>query len=497
MTGLFSFLWPSSTTPAITIPTYYQGDNEDHIDLQVKSLTFMYKRCNRQIHTPFRRDSSQDMSKDIKECLMRQRLSKKRSHQVLPTAFSSEKNSLRPSRSEEDFTGMTPSEVEKLDIMYNRSEFERQLFNDQHRITIDWAKNKFRSVCILTAMPAHSTTLPVIDELNNCRFTLLRADATDEEYIRTLADSDLYREHNIARNTRMRFARDCIDRTRDAKQPSSSNFTKDERALIIRTFLQKLAVEVQVQRLYRGAFRERLREKEREAKGNTLRLHKSTSRENFRENFKDFASMASRDSLRDTIFHMEESPAIPNALRPSTPRSPTLEVRSLNIPTHTPSLKGKKSHAELFLLMSPEKQKSYFDAPLSPPKQQSSPSPNTSPARSPRRQYNTPNLPITNSGSTTSTSTSNRLKKKASNISLGSGYTTPYFPPPTYAPSTSPDSANSINSCVSTATSTTSISSRTTADATLSEDTNRELLAQARIAVRSRLESEKMRIFGP
>ncbi|AOW05265.1 hypothetical protein B0I72DRAFT_103802 [Yarrowia lipolytica] len=494
MTGLFSFLWPSSTTPAITIPTYYQGDNEDHIDLQIKSLTFMYKRCNRQIHTPFRRDSSEDMTKDVKECLMRHKLNKKRSHQVLPTALSSEKNNLRPSRSEEDFTGMTASEVEKLDIMYNRSEFERQLFNDQHRITIDWAKNKFRSVCILTAMPAHSSTLPVIDKLNNCKFTLLRADATDEEYIRTLADSDLYREHNIARNTRMRFARDCIDRTRDAKQPSSANFTKDERALIIRTFLQKLAVEVQVQRLYRGAFRERLREKEKESTKGTLKLHKSASK----ENFKDFVTSSSRDSLRDTIFQLEESSAIPNAApRPSTPRSPKLEVRSLNIPTHTPSLKGKKSHAELFLLMSPEKQKSYFDPPLSPPKQQSSPSPNSSPTRSPRRQYNTPNLPITNSGTSSS---SNRLKKKASTMSLGSGCGAPHIPPPpTYAPSTSPESANSINSCVSTATSTTSISSRTTAvsEATLSEDTNRELLAQARIAVRSRLESEKMRIFGP
>ncbi|KAG5366875.1 hypothetical protein CJU89_1321 [Yarrowia sp. B02] len=488
MTGLFSFLWPSSTTPAITIPTYYQGDNEDHIDLQIKSLTFMYKRCNRQIHTPFRRDSSEDVSKDVKESLMRHRLNKKRSHQVLPTALSSEKHALRPSRSEEDFTGMTASEVEKLDIMYNRSEFERQLFNDQHRITIDWAKNKFRSVCILTAMPAHSATLPVIDKLNHVRFTLLKADASDEEYITTLADSDLYREHNIARNTRMRFARDCIDRTRDAKQPSSADFTKDERALIVRTFLQKLAVEVQVQRLYRGAFRERLREKEKESTKGTLKLNKSASK----ENFKDFVSASSRDSLRDTIFQLEESPAP----RPSTPRSPKLEVRSLNIPTHTPSLKGKKSHAELFLLMSPEKQKSYFDAPLSPPKQQSSPSPNSSPTRSPRRQYNTPNLPITNSGSTSS---SNRLKKKASTMSLGSGSGAPVIPPPTYAPSTSPESANSINSCVSTATSTTSISSRTTAptEATLSEDTNRELLAQARIAVRSRLESEKMRIFGP
>lgn len=493
MTGLFSFLWPSSTTPAITIPTYYQGDNEDHIDLQIKSLTFMYKRCNRQIHTAFRRDSSEDVSKDIKECLMRQKLNKKRSHQVLPTAFSSQKNALRPTRSEEDFTGMTASEVEKLDIMYNRSEFERQLFNDQHRITIDWAKNKFRSVCILTAMPAHSSTLPVIDELNHCKFSLLRADASDEEYIRTLADSDLYREHNIARNTRMRFARDCIDRTRDAKQPSSANFTKDERALIIRTFLQKLAVEVQVQRLYRGAFRERLREKEKESKG-IVKLHKCASK----ENFKDFAVPLSRDSLRDTIFQLEETPLAAAAAqtRPSTPRSPKLEVRSLNIPTHTPTLKGKKSHAELVLLMSPEKQKSYFDAPLSPPKQQSSPSPNSSPTRSPRRQYHTPNLPITNSGNSSSSS---RLKKKASTISLGNGCGAPYIPPPTYAPSTSPDSANSINSCVSTATSTTSISSRTTAasEATLSEDTNRELLAQARIAVRSRLESEKMRIFGP
>lgn len=357
---------------------------------------------------------------------------------------------------------MTPSEVEKLDIMYNRSEFERQLFNDQHRITIDWAKNKFRSVCILTAMPEHSSNLPVIDVLNNVRFSLLKADATDEEYIRTLADSDLYREHNIARNTRMRFARDCIDRTRDAKQPSSADFSKDERALIIRSFLQKLAVEVQVQRLYRGAFRERLREKETK----TPKLHKSASKENL---------FNSRDSLRDAIFHMEEAPRSPKQLEP----------RSLNIPT--PSLKGKKSHAELFLLMSPEKQKSYFEPP-SPPKQQTSPSPGSSPTRSPRRQYNTPNLPISNSSST------NRLKKKASAMSLNSGSGAPLIPPPVYAPSTSPESANSINSCVSTATSTTSVSSRSE---TLSEDTNRELLAQARIAVRSRLESEKMRIFGP
>lgn len=478
MSGLFSFLWPSSTTPAITIPTYYQGENEDHIDLQIKSLTFMYKRCNSQLHRPFRRNSSEDITKELKEGLRTRRLNKKRSHQILPTALSSEQPALRPTRSEEDFTGMTPSEVEKLDIMYNRSEFERQLFNDQHRITIDWAKNKFRSVCILTSVPSHTASLPVIDELNSCKFILLKADFSDEDYIRILTDSDLYKEHNIPRNTRIRFARDCIDRTRETKL-ASSIFTKDERALIIRTFLQKLAVEVQVQRLYRGSLRERIRDKGR-----------TSTKENL--------SSASRDTLRDTIFHLEDSS------RPCTPRSPKLEVRSLNIPTPTPPLKSKKSHAELFLLMSPEKQKNYFDAPLSPPKQ-SSPSPASSPSRSPRRQYNTPNLPITNSGS----GNANRLKKKASAINLGGPSSITHIPPPSYAPSyassfapsTSPtESANSVNSSVSTATSMTSLCSRNTANtelSSLSEDTNRELLAQARIAVRSRLESEKMRIFGP
>ena len=56
--------------------------------------------------------------------------------------------------------GMSPMDRQKLDIMYNKSQFERLIVHDEHRVLIDWIKNRFRSLCILSDDPCPKMEIP-------------------------------------------------------------------------------------------------------------------------------------------------------------------------------------------------------------------------------------------------------------------------------------------------------------------------------------------------
>lgn len=48
MDTLLKSFWPVKPlqTGSVTIPSYRQGDFEDSIELQIKSLFYMFRRCN-------------------------------------------------------------------------------------------------------------------------------------------------------------------------------------------------------------------------------------------------------------------------------------------------------------------------------------------------------------------------------------------------------------------------------------------------------------------
>uniref|UniRef100_A0A060SXR9 ARAD1A11506p n=1 Tax=Blastobotrys adeninivorans TaxID=409370 RepID=A0A060SXR9_BLAAD len=229
-------LWPQQE---VVIPSYEQGEKEDCIDLQIRSLLYMFKRCQIVTSKPF-----SDTSMLLKD------------------------SSNLPVSGERGGGGggkvVLNRENEKLDLLYNKAKFDRLLYgSDEHRILIDWTKNKFRSLCILSGRPSELTSLPKFDT-DHYSFTILSADSPDQDYIETLAKSDIYYEHHacIGIDTRRKIVQKALEIARTGQSPTKV-LNKDDRALVIRYYLNKLATEVQVDRLYRGSLKAKEMEQKR------------------------------------------------------------------------------------------------------------------------------------------------------------------------------------------------------------------------------------------
>lgn len=250
MESLLSLLFPSNgniTGSAMAVPTYLEGEEEDPIDLQIKSLTFVFRRCEIAKSKHFL-----DPGTDGKLKAAGQSLAHKMS-----------RSNLKDDRERDSFPetlkGISLSDQEKLDIMYNKAEFEKVLVRDEHRILIDWPKNRFRSLCILSGRPADIDKLPTFgSHKTEFSFSILPADSSDEQYVRALSESHIYQEHNVPIDTRRRLVKEALE-AYPAFELSEDGFdrirTKSDRAQIIKAYLTSLAVEVQVQRLYRGSLR--------------------------------------------------------------------------------------------------------------------------------------------------------------------------------------------------------------------------------------------------
>lgn len=296
MDGLLKAFWPLTTGsgPAGVIPTYRQGDAEDTIDLQIKSLCYIFRRCNIAESQAFPSDATvggvgvagaggSDKYREQAK-LQRERignaptrspgvrgrlgtLDKKFSMNELKSASSvayfppkavtgSTAKSSAPLDGSEQL-GVSAMDNEKLDILYSKCEFDKLMKSDEHRVLIDWKKNKFRSMCLLSGKPSEGTSLPPFP-MKNYKFSLLPAKSSEVGYITILSDSNLYIEHYVPKETRRQLAKEALDLVKEIT-PATADFTKNDRALVILTYLRRLSVEVQVDRLYKSLYRERIK----------------------------------------------------------------------------------------------------------------------------------------------------------------------------------------------------------------------------------------------
>lgn len=307
MDGLMKLLWPLSNLsgPSMTIPTYRQGEQEDQIDLQIKSLMYMFKRCGIANSKPFAEfvDSSAKQPNS-----MHGRISKLKSSGNLRSRNLGE-------QSLEVSGGISPVDRQKLDIMYNKSQFERLIAHDEHRVLVDWIKNKFRSLCILSDNPKDIARLPSFGEYSDKYwFVVLPADSADEMYIDILVNSSLYCEHSLPKDTKVGLATAALGVARS--KYGTYVLDKDARALVIKHYLQTLAIEIQVDRLYRGSLQAKTIDTRQNDRKNYLdRIPREL--QNLGQASNDQSASRSRSSSRSP------SPVSRPIVRPTSPaRSP-------------------------------------------------------------------------------------------------------------------------------------------------------------------------------
>lgn len=221
-------LWPNSSTNVITIPQHIEGELEDDLDLKVRALTYLFKRLDIE-HLP---------------------------------AFLNDENGIY------DLNGDVDPENynEKLDTIYNKSEFERMLVNDEHRILVDWFKNRFRSICILSNTP--KSEFCALGK--SFRFLVLRPDSSDDIYLDVLIHSDIYIEHPIDPIVKVDLLTDIIKSQRSLRPSYKKHFNKNDRSSIILQYVRKLSELVQVDRIYKATLLTKLEQ----YKVNTLGLIK-------------------------------------------------------------------------------------------------------------------------------------------------------------------------------------------------------------------------------
>lgn len=189
----FKSLWKPRGN--IAIPQY---DISDGVDLQVKAMLYIFKRFA-----------------------------------IAKSSDKLERHSLE---------GISPEDTENLDKLYNIVRFEDVVFNDAHRVLVDWPKNRFRAMLILAHMP-QMEHLPQLGE-SHYRFTILEADASSDEYIRTLSRSDIYIEHNLPLEIRQEIAASVV------RKLNPDNLEGRQAAIL--EYLHLVATEIQVARIYKA-----------------------------------------------------------------------------------------------------------------------------------------------------------------------------------------------------------------------------------------------------
>lgn len=530
MDGLLKAFWPLTTAsgPAGVIPTYRQGDSEDTIDLQIKSLLYIFRRCNIAESQAFTSDAAvggvgvagaggSDKYREQAK-LQRDRIGNAPtiSHGVrgrlgtLDKKFSM--NDLKSSSSVKSFPpqaingtgatakssaslggsdqlGLSAMDKEKLDILYSKVEFDKLMKSDEHRVLIDWKKNKFRSMCLLSGKPSEGTSLPRFPE-KNYNFSVLTAKSSEVSYITILSDSNLYIEHYVPKETRRRLAKEALDLVKEIT-PATADFTKNDRALVILTYLRRLSVEVQVDRLYKSLYRERIKVENRPK--NPLSIPEQSVPK----------IMAKTAAVSTPTKPLTVSPYTSLMASPKTPKYYIKAKGDTNIPFSHRGVNAQKSPQPTLALVSPPQMvqttkprapSASKDAMLSPPQSRGN-----SPVRAPSRasDFGSPGLPT--------------LRKKGSAISLGKSG--PVLSSPSRSVSVSgpsksvPSSSNgttgrklsgpssSQGSPIRTISRIGSSSGKVSPETPNANDQIRqEVMAQTRAAVQSRLEREKLLI---
>lgn len=222
----------STTT---TIPTY--DSTKDSINLQVKSLLYLFKRLKIYQLAPFlNRDNNYELK------------------YIGNTTIDN----------------TNPIHI-KLDKIYNLERFLQILiYEDEYKILVDFTKNKFRSLCFMTEYPYGKVLVSMAtdsfpqfidededgDSFENFKFILFPLkNVTIEQMGRLLTKSDIYIEHkNVSTLKRYMIAIESINEVLgfDGNKSDITIFdiTITQKNQIIRQYLIKLAIQVQLTRIY-------------------------------------------------------------------------------------------------------------------------------------------------------------------------------------------------------------------------------------------------------
>ncbi|GAV29361.1 hypothetical protein PMKS-002843 [Pichia membranifaciens] len=263
---------------------------EDSISLQIKSLVYVFHRFQISNLKPFLKISDLTDEYDFDY------LSSNNHNN-----FNSSNTSVNQ-RNSINSRGVLMND--KLDRIYNVGHFKTQLLNDPYRILVDYSKNKFRSLLILSDPPNEFSEIPSLNT-PNFNFLVLKPDDPAEKYVEIIVNkSGIYSEHRINNKIKVQILLRIINRQKKALDSNNANssgfsgeFTKDDRATIIRSYVQKLAFYIQVQRIYKAA----LKSKERDMKN---QLYKYS-------NDKSIQSYKSLKSERSRMILLPESTTSP------------------------------------------------------------------------------------------------------------------------------------------------------------------------------------------
>lgn len=232
--GLFDFLGPAGP---VTVATFELGDSTD---LQIRSLLYLFKRLRINKLAPFPNGTTLKYA-DGKY-----------------------------------FDGVPDAHVQKLDGLYNLAKFQKLLVSEEHRVLIDYPKNKFRAFCILSEYPSSNFSRPLspvkgnsTDEIENgfpvlkdymerrvknFSFSLLApGKVTVRDLALELANSLLYVEHHsyVPFSARLQAAREAITKTTGVASDDGVISLKEEsKTAIVGEYLRGLAFLVQLVRLY-------------------------------------------------------------------------------------------------------------------------------------------------------------------------------------------------------------------------------------------------------
>ena len=216
----------------VNIPKYLCGKSEDSIDLQISSLTYVFRLYQINALGPFLKPDEH--------------------HRGFYTfSYATDQYS--------DWNTSLSKDIficnNRLNRIYNVSEFLEALLADPYRVLIDYPKNKFRAMLILSGPPTELKELPKLNKNDHFEFIILRPEDPDERYVEVLTIlASLYREHRVSIQLKRKLALKVLSSQRE-KHPLHVKFTKNDRASIIRTYLQKLAFHVQVERIYRATLK--------------------------------------------------------------------------------------------------------------------------------------------------------------------------------------------------------------------------------------------------
>lgn len=202
-------LFPNTSSNVVTIPSHEEGESEDDLDLKVRSLTYLFKRLDLENAPP----------------------------------FISENNSFPMASNDHEVS-------EKLDTIYNKEAFIALVLSNEHRILVDWFKNRFRSLCILSDIPSSTFERKLG---RGFRFAVLRPDSSDDHYVDTLVHSDIYVEHNVDVKVKREILKELIKQQRLLRPSYKQHFNRNDRAAIILSYVCKLSEIVQIERIYRAS----------------------------------------------------------------------------------------------------------------------------------------------------------------------------------------------------------------------------------------------------